>query len=145
MGGDIIKVTSIFSPFLFQSTPPLWEATASPPVFQFNILISIHASTMGGDVVLWIYLFQVFLFQSTPPLWEATNILYLFPSGARISIHASTMGGDAGCLNTPFISPNFNPRLHYGRRLHRAGPGRQDNRDFNPRLHYGRRHNNHFH
>ena len=80
----------------------------------------------------------------------------------NISIHASTMGGDP-YKDKYFIGPSdFNPRLHYGRRLF---PKFQHSKDlkkfqstpplweatspiflikrshinFNPRLHYGRR------
>ena len=52
------------------------------------------------------------------------------------------MGGDLFLLHLfQYLSINFNPRLHYGRRHGRIQTGSYDKDDFNPRLHYGRRHN----
>ena len=85
----------IFFCIRFQSTPPLWEATKADYASFKNNIISIHASTMGGDLYQELWKKDFLVFQSTPPLWEATSDI---------------IGGVD-------VNTDFNPRLHYGRRL----------------------------
>jgi len=103
---------------MFQSTPPVWEATLTTRLsgvisMSFNprlpcgrrhaftavlaprIDVSIHASRVGGDLAERVGLLNLDLFQSTPPVWEAT-------------LHHHRNVRSYHC---------FNPRLPCGRRL----------------------------
>ena len=57
---------------MFQSTPPLREATVSNVKWHRTGFVSIHASLAGGDLVPDSTLYSAQMFQSTPPLREAT-------------------------------------------------------------------------
>ena len=61
-------------PLLFQSTPPVWEATLLRVQAWRYRWVSIHASRVGGDVItrLPVPVMATATFQSTPPVWEAT-------------------------------------------------------------------------
>ncbi len=64
---------------LFQSTPPVREATDIHKCIIHNFKISIHASREGGDGKPGIGKSTLLRFQSTPPVREAT----MTPSGAK--------------------------------------------------------------
>ena len=109
----------------FQSTHPVWDATAPLADRVKAIEISIHASRMGCDGRLatqrinstyfnpripygmrpgLFFLFQLFKrFQSTHPVWDATSACGIRKSCADISIHASRMGCDAGDESRPQV------------------------------------------
>ena len=108
-GGDIGNLLTAFSPFLFQSTPPVKAATyvtkcralsevfqSTPPVKAATYAtfddctansISIHAAREGGDLV---------------------NVM-VFTEGT-ISIHAAREGGDEQCWIDHIDGNHFNPR-----------------------------------
>ena len=146
---------------MFQSTPPVWEATPCRQPDRWAQAVSIHASRVGGDAhppgtQSWNGCFNPRLpcgrrpvsgerllmhrqFQSTPPVWEAT----LGRGNYRVGTQC------------------FNPRLPCGRRLlvfsfanhssvfqstppvwEATKPGTsssQSTQSFNPRLPCGRR------
>ena len=117
MGGDLYQELWKKDFLVFQSTPPLWEATSDiiggvdvntdfNPRLHYGRRLASTADNM----------FSI-LFQSTPPLWEATFLIRDEEGNIKISIHASTMGGDYLSKYFQWPSPDFNPRLHYGRRL----------------------------
>ena len=101
---------------LFQSTHPVWDATASPRGRDRQTAISIHASRMGCDIEQQpISAFREF--QSTHPVWDATF-----------------------CRQRPSTRYRyFNPRIPYGMRPpeRRWSPARSYH--FNPRIPYGMR------
>ena len=77
----------------FQSTHPVWDATAESVTCQGCHRISIHASRMGCDMIR-----------------RATVGLGL------ISIHASRMGCDGTQAAVRVQPRHFNPRIPYGMR-----------------------------
>ena len=123
----------------FQSTHPVWDATASPRGRDRQTAISIHASRMGCDIEQQpISAFREFQsthpvwdatartpvvsctfipFQSTHPVWDATCAATLHHSVAEISIHASRMGCDQTVERLLRSRVDFNPRIPYGMRL----------------------------
>ena len=123
----------------FQSTHPVWDATAVDNKSGRSRRISIHASRMGCDLPSPARRPPRSVFQSTHPVWDATSFR-LSPTGKiKISIHASRMGCDVqifrlssslwlisihasrmGCDHTiPIDTAHmtyFNPRIPYGMR-----------------------------
>ncbi len=89
---------------LFQSTPPVWGATAARRYGTFDRGISIHAPRVGGDTLFFEGDAIAEAFQSTPPVWGATERVVRRGSHGRISIHAPRVGGD-------FVAPRDNVRL----------------------------------
>ncbi len=75
VGGDASSGCSYWAE-LFQSTPPVWGATAWCPLMEANKK-----------------------FQSTPPVWGATGSASKYNQIVQISIHAPRVGGDIinGC------------------------------------------------
>ena len=100
---------------MFQSTPPMREATRASTSSTCSLPVSIHASHAGGD------------HESTPgsPV-------------ERVSIHASHAGGDNSPTRLWQLPKRFNPRLPCGRRPTIKSRSNVDN-CFNPRLPCGRR------
>ena len=49
VGGDLERQPGESDLELFQSTPPVWGATVSPPSHLVDKKISIHAPRVGGD------------------------------------------------------------------------------------------------
>ena len=106
----------IYSLIEFQSTLPVWGATAADQQRQASIEISIHAPRVGSDCAAWrisgcIYGFQstlpvwgatlqkssgffTGLFQSTLPVWGATASCMFWHRLTYISIHAPRVGSD---------------------------------------------------
>jgi len=102
---------------LFQSTPPMREATQRARLQANRLAVSIHASHAGGDQFrrASTNLRRCFnprlpcgrrrrpgcqtrlpdKFQSTPPMREATSRNGSTPSHQSVSIHASHAGGDS--------------------------------------------------
>ena len=82
----------------FQSTLPVWGATAGVLLFFTRKDISIHAPRVGSDV-----------------LRHYTRALTL-----PISIHAPRVGSDTSRLPISMAYPNFNPRSPCGERRVKA-------------------------
>ena len=59
-------------PAEFQSTLPVWGATAPDGLLLHPILISIHAPRVGSDGVILQRPVRDLEFQSTLPVWGAT-------------------------------------------------------------------------
>ena len=78
---------------IFQSTHPVWDATAVLLALEGVVEISIHASRMGCDLTPYVKS-ACREFQSTHPVWDATNADDLWVADLQISIHASRMGCD---------------------------------------------------
>ena len=100
---------------LFQSTLPVWGATAFPDGLLPHTLISIHAPRVGSD--------------SMPIAFRARLV---------ISIHAPRVGSDLIKLWFLAGSLDFNPRSPCGERRQRASH-LADLPDFNPRSPCGER------
>ena len=122
----------------FQSTHPVWGATALDPVpTVVSKQISIHAPRVGCDLVLPFVLIFKRLFQSTHPVWGATRLGPVLrysgrdfnprtPCGVRpsrlgpvrcitgISIHAPRVGCDCNTGPKQMPGQNFNPRTPCG-------------------------------
>ena len=147
---------------LFQSTRPVWGATAgaarAAPAFE----ISIHAPRMGRDAFTYSRKTSFSGFQSTRPVWGAT-ILFLrharrpenfnprAPYGARhsppniimrangISIHAPRMGRDKlPRARLLYVREFQSTRPVWGATLPSAATVSPSG-DFNPRAPYGAR------
>ena len=109
VGGDCWASTCTAGTFRFQSTPPVWGATAVRKRISSSIPISIHAPRVGGDL-------------------KSIS----FSSLINISIHAPRVGGDTSRSGTASASRNFNPRPPCGGRL---GKKRLDNSIVNISIH----------
>ena len=149
----------------FQSTLPVWGATATEVHHIKHADISIHAPRVGSDLPSGAYLrLTATVFQSTLPVWGATRLghclagiqpdqfqstlpvwgatVYLDRYGHRhwISIHAPRVGSDhnrqSGLLHTNY----FNPRSPCGERLRYFFERTTKYADFNPRSPCGERH-----
>ena len=160
-GGDAIASGRSCSLRAFQSTRPVWGATAGPWTCPPRSRISIHAPRAGRDLCLWTRYAGLTSFQSTRPVWGATEQEHELREKAEISIHAPRVGRDAlepdgavtqirfqstrpvwgataGCTQAAAATSNFNPRAPCGARLFVHGPAvfRQY---FNPRAPCGAR------
>ena len=101
---------------LFQSTPPMREATTLVTAYYVHCNVSIHASHAGGDLLLPLFCMNGLQFQSTPPMREATLGIIRSYADYQVSIHASHAGGDPVACMTRSTKSSFNPRLPCGRR-----------------------------
>ena len=105
------------SPNQFQSTPPGWEATYLLECCAQSQYISIHASRVGGDEA--VAPINTMLTISIHASRVGGDVDRKLPLILRIiSIHASRVGGDTICYIICRASKNFNPRLPGGRRLY---------------------------
>ena len=100
----------------FQSTRPVWGATAScvSPVMSW-----IFQSTrpVWGATSRYGWMRRTVIFQSTRPVWGATGGRAGGAGYPAISIHAPRVGRDhdkSGCI---YVHRNFNPRAPCGARL----------------------------
>ena len=100
----------------FQSTLPVWGATAETGETQAEMEISIHAPRVGSDGAQFVSL-----------------------HGVRISIHAPRVGSDAGFSAASAGLLYFNPRSPCGERRPRHCQHRKGVRHFNPRSPCGER------
>ena len=147
----------------FQSTLPVWGATACIACTFHNRAISIHAPRVGSDAAarekprkaayfnprspcgerrrLAASTETPCLFQSTLPVWGATSGGYDEKHPAnRISIHAPRVGSDKHYRLYAARQCDFNPRSPCGERPStRPWPPRPGY--FNPRSPCGERHN----
>ena len=106
-----------WSPFKFQSPPPMREATMCPRRVFEAATISIPASHAGGDYLLPYLYCILYKFQSPPPMREATQPRSRDYPVLKISIPASHAGGDLRRPRSTPVRADFNPRLPCGRRL----------------------------
>ena len=92
----------------FQSTPPVWGATVGHGCVDAGGRISIHAPRVGGDWTDGANTLTITVFQSTPPVWGAT-IQGRTLAGVLldISIHAPRVGGDRAANKAYFIRLAF--------------------------------------
>ena len=79
----------------FQSTLPVWGATAYDLRNSKDWIISIHAPRVGSDTVLYTERVLRIIFQSTLPVWGATPVNKRLPKDCGISIHAPRVGSDS--------------------------------------------------
>ena len=112
-------VRRIFRGFLpaiksFQSTHPVWGATAFVLCLIHIYLISIHAPRMGCDVQIIRVRVHFLGFQSTHPVWGATVVNTGRIARIDISIHAPRMGCDVYPALPRSKASYFNPRTPYG-------------------------------
>ena len=117
MGCDTSWTSSSTRSSRFQSTHPVWDATASWRGRGVGQDISIHASRMGCDHISHVARIGRFRFQSTHPVWDATPwSRFLEPTLLFQSTHPvwdATSRKSATCQPIP----HFNPRIPYGMRL----------------------------
>ena len=72
MGRDDARSAPVLRLLLFQSTRPVWGATASFDQYSQLLIISIHAPRMGRDCTSEGRDTVSRSFQSTRPVWGAT-------------------------------------------------------------------------
>ena len=101
---------------VFQSTLPLWGATAG---HRGSIQIGLR-------------------FQSTLPLWGATSFQKRHNQQVQISIHAPLVGSDQNPGRVDLYNINFNPRSPCGERPAYNSPS-APRKNFNPRSPCGER------
>ncbi len=89
-----MAITGYHAEIRFQSTLPVWAATAAFGVSRGNYLISIHAARVGSDNARHTWNQLQGRFQSTLPVWAATVIKHPFLEEKIISIHAARVGSD---------------------------------------------------
>ena len=78
----------------FQSTLPVWGATAVSFQLRFYQNISIHAPRVGSDALCDRNGNGAHIFQSTLPVWGATLKEGTLANDLEISIHAPRVGSD---------------------------------------------------
>ena len=105
------------TPFGFQSTHPVWDATIGNNV-SIIVIIDFNPRIPYG-------------------MRRASRLPFRHQS--KISIHASRMGCDALHLRENAHMSDFNPRIPYGMRRDRAARAAGAESDFNPRIPYGMR------
>ena len=100
--------------FLFQSTLPVWGATAKALVRYLHDVISIHAPRVGSDLRLrdFVWYFRISIHA---PRVGSDGFLNSLPMIIDISIHAPRVGSDEG--DHKWTSESyFNPRSPCGER-----------------------------
>ena len=117
---------------IFQSTHPVWGATARTRLSAVNWSIFQSTHPVWGATQRYLDSISDQLFQSTHPVWGATDASATSARQASISIHAPRVGCDHTLLSCVPGFHDFNPRTPCGVRLlidvkHTA------NIDFNPR------------
>ena len=101
---------------MFQSTHPVWDATArlvDRPAVQ---TVSIHASRVGCDQDVAVQYTRASAFQSTHPVWDATQQIINKHIQYYVSIHASRVGCDSDKTSINVEAYRFNPRIPCGMR-----------------------------
>ena len=123
----------------FQSTRPVWGATAEVDVSAVNFAVSIHAPRVGRDNAKLILSrsprcfnprapcgarqsvrlsgVQDCVFQSTRPVWGATHNARRTADLCVVSIHAPRVGRDVWSCPCHARRRRFNPRAPCGARL----------------------------
>ncbi len=112
-GGDNVAPLT-----LFQSTPPVWEATIYGSGTIGSTYVSIHAPRVGGDIINRYATTAKISFNPRPPCGRRRELLSVTTHIGKVSIHAPRVGGDiAPCQCRPtFWLTRFNPRPPCGRR-----------------------------
>ena len=80
----------------FQSTRPVWGATAAGHPQYPHQRVSIHAPRVGRDRKASLSQSLVDGFQSTRPVWGATKVGTVYKTTGKVSIHAPRVGRDLG-------------------------------------------------
>ena len=101
---------------VFQSTLPVWGATAFDHSRFAATAISIHAPRVGSDPMRSPHFSHPCLFQSTLPVWGATLVWQHWEEFCGISIHAPRVGSDPEALADFIKDLDFNPRSPCGER-----------------------------
>ena len=101
----------------FQSTHPVWGATAFAWCASSITIISIHAPRVGCDKPAKEKTSNPDKFQSTHPVWGATYTAITLYDGKTISIHAPRVGCDSVSYYQIPLPGYFNPRTPCGVRL----------------------------
>ena len=137
--GERLRLTTKhFSFFVFQSTLPVWGATAAPFLRHHKPAISIHAPRVGSDcrgsVLAAVFCISIHAprvgsdqrspttrpptpnFNPRSPCGERRGGGYRRGCGNAISIHAPRVGSDQRSPTTRPPTPNFNPRSPCGER-----------------------------
>ena len=99
VGSDRRMPLTLIAPLMFQSTLPVWGATAVCVQPDCGLPVSIHAPRVGSDFVNRLDLQAPLPFQSTLPVWGATNSRFGSMTCTSVSIHAPRVGSD--CLHNP--------------------------------------------
>ena len=123
---------------VFQSTRPVWGATAGRKLHAALHVVSIHAPRVGRDRLGSAIRVDDVMFQSTRPVWGATTgtlqrsllqavsihaprvgrdaIRRTYYADIYVSIHAPRVGRDIRRQQTGQLAPGFNPRAPCGAR-----------------------------
>ena len=95
VGCDVPKSQKSFYLDRFQSTHPVWGATALSGYWVPQMQISIHAPRVGCDYIYCTEGNHGAQFQSTHPVWGATSFAFSVRAESfDISIHAPRVGCD---------------------------------------------------
>ena len=123
---------------LFQSTRPVWGATAVPAWWQLHTAISIHAPRAGCDLARQRVVAGAVRISIHAPRAECDQHDFQRRQLAVISIHAPRAGCDARTMVTGAENKDFNPRTPCGVRrwIRLLLPGTTN---FNPRAPCGAR------
>ena len=101
---------------VFQSTLPVWGATAFDHSRFAATAISIHAPRVGSDPMRSPHFSHPCLFQSTLPVWGATNedvvFVHKFVFQSTLPVWGATSFSDPTCI----WGSDFNPRSPCGER-----------------------------
>ena len=116
VGRDLFRPVGTLSSYRFQSTRPVWGATAMLHGLQVFGGISIHAPRVGRD-----------------------QVSHVSDTGGGISIHAPRVGRDWQPPSFRRASSYFNPRAPCGARRYRPTTSRTFLPHFNPRAPCGAR------
>ena len=109
----------------FQSTRPVWGATAGAAQQAAGTPISIHAPRVGRDTMTLCSHELLLRFQSTRPVWGATEPGGRTAHADAISIHAPRVGRDGQMA--------FEYTAHYSISIHAPRVGRDSKfDDFTP-------------
>ena len=117
VGSDMLHRDDAVCGEVFQSTLPVWGATAVKTSISGALAISIHAPRVGSDPNAQGTITRADLFQSTLPVWGATSLrLAMFPKSSFQSTlpvwGATPFSAGLWCWDG-----NFNPRSPCGERL----------------------------
>ena len=95
VGSDLLYLTIPLFLMIFQSTLPVWGATALPPSLIALSAISIHAPRVGSDVQEWISVKERLPISIHAPRVGSDLCKMFIQHHSDISIHAPRVGSDA--------------------------------------------------
>ena len=116
MGRDLQRIERRWTPWQFQSTRPVWGATARTGTRSPRLVISIHAPRVGRDQPVSLAPVLPKNFNPRAPCGARPGELINFLAQYDISIHAPRVGRDASVRLVNSASFNFNPRAPCGAR-----------------------------